>query len=277
MISVKIKRDKRIFLLKGQLDKILDTTNFTAVFWYARNCKRSENILIGRIPRNHNNQIKYNRTPHVDMELIDEDAKKNNIEFVKINDKRFGKSFGLKKFPALTFFRGREVMIFDGDLKDEEAVLDFLTDEDNMAIPDKIEEVDADQLIEIVESDPFVTVIFYDESKASSKALEHVEEIDEETDVFKIRFLRINDKELAEDYSLPSLPSLVFFRREIPIVYAGDLTDEHEMLEWMIKNKSSADDEDVLEMVDAEQLEIMVDNVDNLLVFFFDNTRMSLK
>lgn len=243
---------------KNQLDKILDNANFTAVYWYARNCKRSENILI-------------------DLELIDEEAKKNNIEFVKINDKRFGKSFGVKKFPALTFFRGREAMIFDGDLKDEDMVLDFLTDEDNMAIPDKIEDVIADQLIEIVETDPFVTVIFYDESKASSKALEHVEEIDEETDVFGIRFLRIKDKELAEDFSLPSLPSLVFFRREIPIVYAGDLTDEHEMLEWMIKNKSSADDEDVLEMVDGQQLEIMVDNVDNLLVFFYDNTRMSLK
>ena len=48
-------------------------------------------------------------------------------------------------------------MIYDGDLKDEEAVLDFLTDEDNMAIPDKIEDVDADLLISIVESDPFVT------------------------------------------------------------------------------------------------------------------------
>lgn len=245
-------------LTKGHLTKILDTTNFTAVFWYARNCKRSENVLI-------------------DLELIDDDAKKNNIEFVKINDKRFGKSFGIKKFPALTFFRGWEVMIYEGDLKDEEAVLDFLTDEDNMAIPDKIEEVDAEQLIEIVETDPFVTVIFYDDSKASSKALEHVEEIDEETDVFQIRFLRIHDKELADDFSLPRLPSLVFFRREIPIVYAGDLADEHEMLEWMIKNKSSADDEDVVEMVDGEQLEIMVDNVDNLLVYFYDNTRMSNK
>ena len=51
------------------------------------------------------------------MELIDDDAKKSNIEFVKINDKRFGKSFGVKKFPALTFFRGREVFIFDGDMK----------------------------------------------------------------------------------------------------------------------------------------------------------------
>ena len=69
----------------------------------------------------------------------------------------------------------------------------------------------------------------------------------------------------------------MFFRREIPIVYAGELTDEHEMLEWMIKNKSSADDDDVLEKVDERQLEIMVDNVDNLLVYFYDNTRMSKK
>ena len=51
----------------------------------------------------------------------------------------------------------------------------------------KIEDVDSEQLLSIVESDPHVTVIFYDESKLSSKALEHVEEIDEETDVFGIR------------------------------------------------------------------------------------------
>ena len=91
------------------------------------------------------------------------------------------------------------------------------------------------------------------------------------------RFLRIHDKELAEDFSLSKIPSLVFFRREIPIVYQGDLTDDQEMLEWMIKNKSSADDDDVLEMVDETQLGIMVDNVDNLLVYFWDNTRMSRK
>ena len=93
----------------------------------------------------------------------------------------------MKKFPSLSFFRGREILIYDGDLKDEEAVLDFLTDEDNMAIPDKILEVHADELVRIVETDPFVSVIFYDESKPSSKALEHVEEIDEETDIFGIR------------------------------------------------------------------------------------------
>ena len=91
------------------------------------------------------------------------------------------------------------------------------------------------------------------------------------------RFLRINDPELADDYSLTRVPCLVFFRKEIPIVYAGDMNDENEMLEWLIKNQSSADDEDVLETVNGEQLEIMVDNVDNLMIYFYDSTRMSLK
>ena len=34
--------------LKERLDKMLDTTPFVAVYWYARNCKRSENILKGK-------------------------------------------------------------------------------------------------------------------------------------------------------------------------------------------------------------------------------------
>ena len=39
------------------------------------------------------------------MEIIDDDAERANIQFVKINDKRLGKSFGIKKFPALTMIR----------------------------------------------------------------------------------------------------------------------------------------------------------------------------
>ena len=132
--------------------------------------------------------------------------------------------------------RNREVFIYDGDLKDEEAVLEFLTDDDNFSMGDKIEDVDAESLISIIETDPYVSVFFYDDTKESSKALEHMEDIDDETDVFNIRlcsisisisisdclipilslldfrFLRINDPELADDYSLKKIPCLVFFR-----------------------------------------------------------------
>ncbi len=53
----------------------------------------------------------------LDLETIDDDAEKSNIKFVKINDKRFGKSFGIKKFPALSFFRERIIVLYQGDLK----------------------------------------------------------------------------------------------------------------------------------------------------------------
>ena len=41
-------------------------------------------------------------------------------------------------------------------------------------------------------------------------------------------------------------------------MYAGELKDEQEMLEWLIKNQSSADDDDTIEETTEEKLEIMV-------------------
>ena len=60
-------------------------------------------------------------------------------------------------------------------------------------------------------------------------------------------------------------------------MYAGELKDEQEMLEWLIKNQSSADDDDTIEETDEEKLEIMVDNVDNLMIIFLDNSRLSTR
>ena len=73
------------------------------------------------------------------------------------------------------------MFIYEGDLKDEETVLEFLTDDDNFSMGDKIEDVDAESLINIIETDPYVSVFFYDDTKESSKALEHMEDIDDET------------------------------------------------------------------------------------------------
>ena len=56
-----------------------------------------------------------------------------------------------------------------GDLQDEEAVLGFLTSEDSLTIPDKIEEVNAEYLTKIVSEEKYVTVLFFDESKGIYK------------------------------------------------------------------------------------------------------------
>ena len=49
-----------------------------------------------------------------DLETIDDDAEKFSVYFVKINDKRLAKSYGIEKFPALTFFRDEEMTLFEG-------------------------------------------------------------------------------------------------------------------------------------------------------------------
>lgn len=39
------------------------------------------------------------------LEQIDDDTDSFGVDFVKINDKRLAKQYGIKSFPALTYFR----------------------------------------------------------------------------------------------------------------------------------------------------------------------------
>lgn len=56
--------------------------------------------------------------------------------------------------------REKEPIIYDGDLMDEEGVLDFLTSLEAMDLPDRIEEVNAKILQKIIEDTDFVAVLF---------------------------------------------------------------------------------------------------------------------
>lgn len=57
-------------------------------------------------------------------------------------------------------FREKEPIIYDGDLMDEEGVLDFLTSLEAMDLPDRIEEVNAKILAKIIEDTEYVAVLF---------------------------------------------------------------------------------------------------------------------
>lgn len=56
--------------------------------------------------------------------------------------------------------REKEPIIYDGDLMDEEGVLDFLTSLEAMDLPDRIEEVNAKILAKIIEETDYVAVLF---------------------------------------------------------------------------------------------------------------------
>lgn len=61
---------------------------------------------------------------------------------------------------SLHFCREKEPIIYDGDLMDEEGVLDFLTSLEAMDLPDRIEEVNAKILGKIIEETDYVAVLF---------------------------------------------------------------------------------------------------------------------
>ncbi|XP_050304237.1 uncharacterized protein LOC126741733 isoform X4 [Anthonomus grandis grandis] len=236
-----------------QLDRILQDKGFVAVFWYTRSCTTCDKVLD-------------------ELEQIDDETDSFGVDFVKINDKRLAKQYGITKFPALTYFRDKQPIIYEGDLMDEENVLDFLTSLEAMDLPDRIEEVNAKILDKIVQETDFVAVLFYKpECKKCSKVLMELENIDDEADQLGIGFVKINDEDLAEEYNLEPLPALVYYRHQIPIIYSGDLTKEEDVLEWLVQHKSTGDEDDVIEDVTLKTLSTLISSVDHLAVLFYDH------
>ncbi|KAJ3665010.1 hypothetical protein Zmor_000531 [Zophobas morio] len=248
-----------------QLERVLAEKDFVAVFWYARSCTTCDRVL-------------------QELEQIDDDTDSFGVDFVKINDKRLAKHYGITKFPALTYFREKQPIIYEGDLMDEENVLDFLTSLEAMDLPDRIEEVNARILDKIVQETDFVAVLFCPdastcshkgvnkpECKKCSKVLMELENIDDEADQLGIGFVKINDENLAEEYNLEPLPALVYYRHQIPIIYEGELTREEDVLEWLVQHKSTGDEDDIIEDVTLKTLSTLIQSVDHLAVLFYDH------
>ncbi|XP_037080856.1 uncharacterized protein LOC119101604 isoform X10 [Pollicipes pollicipes] len=235
-----------------QLEQLVEDHDYVAVYWYGRRCKIDCDAVL------------------TELETIDDDTDKFGVQLVKINDKKLAKKYGITEFPALTYFRNKEPIKYQGDLMNEDDVLEFLTSLDAMELPDQIEEVNAKILDKIVEEQAYVAVFFYKSScRKCERALKELENIDDEADQLGIAFVKINDEALADEYSLDTLPTLVYYRNRIPIVYDGDLTKEEDVLDWLVQNKSTGDDDDEIEDVTETMLEAMIDSVDYLAVLFY--------
>ncbi|XP_050711802.1 uncharacterized protein LOC126995938 isoform X4 [Eriocheir sinensis] len=246
-----------------QLENLVADSDYVAVFWYKKGCKDCDKVL-------------------EELENIDDDTDRFGVHFVKIADKKFAKAHGVKTFPALSFFRNKEPIHYEGDLMDESGVLEFLTSLEAMELPDQIEEVNAKILDKIVEEQEFVAVLFCymgdvcnrgehkNECRRCVKALQELENVDDDADQLGIAFVKINDPELADEYSLGSLPALVYYRRRIPVVYDGDLMNEDKVLEWLVENKNTGDDDDVIDDVTLGLLNTLIDSLDHLAVVFYD-------
>ncbi|XP_058053286.1 uncharacterized protein LOC131205271 isoform X5 [Anopheles bellator] len=234
-----------------QLERLLEDKDYVAVYWYARSCTTCDTVL-------------------AELEHIDDDTDSFGVDFVKINDKRLAKQYGISKFPALTYFREKEPIIYEGDLMDEAGVLDFLTSLEAMDLPDRIEEVNSKILSKIIEDSDYmqhVAVLFYDkDSKTSQKVLAELENIDDECDQNDIAFVKIDDDNEAKEWGIEELPTMILFERGIPHIYEGDLLKEDELLGWLVHQKRHSE---IPEITD-EMKDKLMQMYDHVAIIFYD-------
>jgi hypothetical protein len=203
------------------------------------------------------------------LENIDDECDKHGIIFVKISDETKVRELGIP-VPSLVYFENRIPHLYEGDLTDEDATLNWLI---HQLKSDEIEEVTDEMLDQLIDRHPFVAALFCGyltklvfgchgnvyclcccpddkDSKDDMKILLELENIDDECDSHGIVFVKIDDDNEAKEYGFEDLPVLVYFENKIPSVYDGEIDNEDEVLKWLLEQKHS----DTIEEVTDEML-----------------------
>lgn len=130
--------------------------------------------------------------------------------------------------------RNGNPLLFEGDLQNEQSVLEWLIDDDNRELADEIEEVNERMLDRLMAESTLLVVFFCeyhslnelqnglknsshtyvddDDCAECEEILEELEEIDGEADMFGIDFVKIASIQAAKKYEIVNIPSLVYFR-----------------------------------------------------------------
>lgn len=85
----------------------------------------------------------------------------------------------------------------------------------------------------------------------SMTVLEELEKIDDDCDKHGIQFVKIDDDRAFQDYGIDKVPAIVYFEKQVPNVYSGDLLNEEDILHWLVSQLEKDEIEDVTdEMLD---------------------------
>ena len=180
---------------------------------------------------------------------------------------------GVEVLPALLYYEREIPAVYEGDLDNTDAVLDWLMEH---RTADSIEEVTEEILGEVVARLEYVAVLFTgpcDEAARNTECeeiLEELETIDDELDRYGIALVTTEDIKIAgAELEIRRFPALGMFRNGQFLLYSGSLHDPDEALSWLL-------DEDTLEIpgaveeVGAVMLARILEQERDVLVFFYE-------
>jgi hypothetical protein len=105
------------------------------------------------------------------------------------------------------FYRNGDLLLYDGNIENDVAVLRFLTDIDNILLSNKIEEVDKALLEHLVQESPHIFAFLYSAtSKRSKKIIKKLEGINDNLENDNTVLVKCSDDDAADDYGIGYVP-----------------------------------------------------------------------
>lgn len=202
-----------------------------------------------------------------ELENVDDDLEREGIVIVRIDNKAEAKEFGIDHLPTLIYFEDKIPALYEGDLMNENEVLEWLVQQKATAT---IEEVTDEILVDLIEEHEYVVVYFSgncEEGEKCDNILDELENIDDELDENGIVFVTTEDLTVAKKYGIKTFPKLAFFRNKEPLIYSGDINDEDEVLAWITDDKT-LEIPDRIEEVNTRMLDKIISERDHVVVFF---------
>jgi hypothetical protein len=105
--------------------------------------------------------------------------------------------------------------------------------------------------------------------------LEELENIDGEADMFGIDFVKIASIEAAHKYEVTNIPSLVYFRKQTPMLFDGDMHQHHQVLAWLT-SQDVFEIKNEIEEVNRRMLDKLLDENEFITVFFCELLQLNL-
>jgi len=206
-----------------------------------------------------------------ELENIDDELEKEGIVIVRIDNAAEAKEYGLDHLPALIYFENKIPALYEGDLMNEDEVLEWLLVQKKTAT---IEEVTDEILVNLINEHEYVVVFFTgpcEPGETCDHTLNALESIDDELDEAGIIFVTTEDTGVAKKYNVKTYPRLVFFRNRDPLHFTGDLDDEDEVLAW-ITDDETLEIPGKIEEVNVKMLDKILAENDHVVVFFCKKT-----
>lgn len=85
--------------------------------------------------------------------------------------------------------------------------------------------------------------------------------------MFGIDFVKIASPEAARKYEVTSIPSLVYFRKQVPMLYDGDMHQHDRVLTWLT-SQDVFEIKNEIEEVNRKMLDKLLEENEFLAVYF---------